>query len=206
MRAGRLPTVRANGPADGYSVPRKNIFWSAWVRHGGLYPDRQLRLFRRAMGRFVDSAVHESVVVEGHVETLADLPDRLARQPTSRRSRRQPDRPNGTQPAADVLGQSIPEVLDTRPCRTDDLDYLAPCCHGLPHGLNDDRTIAVHPGSSLAPSRRLGRRPVAQCHRLGFDAPCSNPGAHGGPRTWTMQLPGRTTPRQQPDWCGTTPR
>ncbi len=64
--------VRANGPGDGYSIPRKNIFWGAWVRHGGLYPDYQLRLFRRAAGRFVDSAVHESVVVEGHVEKLAE--------------------------------------------------------------------------------------------------------------------------------------
>ena len=62
--------VRANGPADGYSIPRKNVFWGAWMRHGGLYPDYQLRLFRRAAGRFVDSAVHESVVVEGHVEAL----------------------------------------------------------------------------------------------------------------------------------------
>jgi glycosyltransferase involved in cell wall biosynthesis len=64
--------VRANGPGDGYSIPRKNIFWGAWVRHGGLYPDYQLRLFRRVAGRFVDSAVHESVVVEGHVERLAE--------------------------------------------------------------------------------------------------------------------------------------
>jgi len=64
--------VRANGPGDGYSIPRKNIFWGAWVRHGGLYPDYQLRLFRRTAGRFVDSAVHESVVVEGHVERLAE--------------------------------------------------------------------------------------------------------------------------------------
>jgi len=64
--------VRADGPGDGYSIPRKNIFWGAWVRHGGLYPDYQLRLFRRAAGRFVDSAVHESVVVEGHVERLSE--------------------------------------------------------------------------------------------------------------------------------------
>jgi glycosyltransferase involved in cell wall biosynthesis len=64
--------VRANGPADGYSIPRKNIFWGAWVRHGGLYPDYQLRLFRRAVGYFVDSAVHESALVKGHVGALAE--------------------------------------------------------------------------------------------------------------------------------------
>jgi len=69
-RIGRI--VRANGPADGYSIPRKNVFWGAWMRHGGLYPDYQLRLFRRAAGRFADSAVHESVAVEGRVEALAE--------------------------------------------------------------------------------------------------------------------------------------
>ena len=69
-RIGRI--VRANGPADGYSIPRKNVFWGAWVRHGGLYPDYQLRLFRRAAGRFADSAVHESVMVEGRVAALAE--------------------------------------------------------------------------------------------------------------------------------------
>lgn len=69
-RIGRI--VRDDGPADGYSIPRKNIFWGAWVRHGGLYPDYQLRLFRRAAGRFADSLVHESVVVRGRVEALAE--------------------------------------------------------------------------------------------------------------------------------------
>lgn len=69
-RIGRI--LRANGPADGYSIPRKNVFWGVWVRHGGLYPDRQLRLFRRDAGRFVDSAVHESVVVKGRIEALVE--------------------------------------------------------------------------------------------------------------------------------------
>jgi len=64
--------VRAGGPADGYSIPRRNLFWGAWVRHGGLYPDYQLRLFRRGAGRFVDSAVHESVLVVGRVEKVVE--------------------------------------------------------------------------------------------------------------------------------------
>jgi glycosyltransferase involved in cell wall biosynthesis len=62
--------VKADGPADGYSIPRRNIFWGAWVRHGGLYPDYQLRLFRRGAGRFVDDAVHESIRVQGRVDNL----------------------------------------------------------------------------------------------------------------------------------------
>jgi hypothetical protein len=42
------------------------------VRHGGLYPDYQLRLFRRPAGRFVENAVHESVTVTGRVDTLGE--------------------------------------------------------------------------------------------------------------------------------------
>jgi len=64
--------VTADGPADGYLVPRRNMFWGAWVRYGGLYPDYQLRLFRRGAGRFVEDAVHESVRVTGRVETLGE--------------------------------------------------------------------------------------------------------------------------------------
>ena len=56
--------------ADGYRIPRRNIFWGHWVRHGGLYPDWQLRLFRRGRGQFVDHAVHESVKVTGTVGRL----------------------------------------------------------------------------------------------------------------------------------------
>jgi len=64
--------VAADGPADGYLVPRQNMFWGAWVRRGGLYPDHQLRLFRRGVGRFVEDAVHESVRVNGRVDTLGE--------------------------------------------------------------------------------------------------------------------------------------
>jgi glycosyltransferase involved in cell wall biosynthesis len=53
-------------PAEaGFLVPRRNIFQGRWIRHGGLYPDYQLRLFRRGQGRFREPAVHEAVTVEG---------------------------------------------------------------------------------------------------------------------------------------------
>lgn len=62
--------LAAAGGHEGYSVPRRNVFWERWVRHGGLYPDWQLRVFRRGRGRFVARAVHESVVVDGSVGRL----------------------------------------------------------------------------------------------------------------------------------------
>ncbi len=54
----------------GYAVPRRNLFLGQWVRHGGLYPDWQLRLVRRGRGRFVERAVHEALRVEGAVGRL----------------------------------------------------------------------------------------------------------------------------------------
>ena len=57
--------MRADRPEAGYFLPRRNVFQGKWVRHGGLYPDWQLRLFRRGRGTFVERAVHESVRVDG---------------------------------------------------------------------------------------------------------------------------------------------
>jgi len=63
--------LAASGPVcAGYRIPRRNLFWGRFIRHGGLYPDWQLRLFRRGRGRFVDRAVHESVEVQGEVGRL----------------------------------------------------------------------------------------------------------------------------------------
>jgi glycosyltransferase involved in cell wall biosynthesis len=53
------------GEADGYSCPRLSQFCGTFVRHSGWYPDYVLRLFRRGMGRFSDSLVHESVQLTG---------------------------------------------------------------------------------------------------------------------------------------------
>jgi len=84
-----IRTVLAGASAsDGFRISRRNIFWDRWVRHGRLYPDWQIRLFRRGRGRFVEHDVHESVEVSGPVGELAgdlvhrsyrDVADFLAR-------------------------------------------------------------------------------------------------------------------------------
>lgn len=68
--AAEIRRVVAAPAAEGYTMPRRNIFWGRWVRHGLLYPDWQLRLFRRGRGRFVERQVHESVEVDGRVARL----------------------------------------------------------------------------------------------------------------------------------------
>lgn len=62
-----LSVLSDDAPAEGYRVPRKNIFFGRWLRHGDLWPDYQLRLFRRDAGAFNEKSVHESVVVKGRV-------------------------------------------------------------------------------------------------------------------------------------------
>lgn len=59
--------------ADGYRVARRSFYMGRWIRGGGWYPDYQLRLYRRARGRWEGAFVHESVKMRAgaRVETLA---------------------------------------------------------------------------------------------------------------------------------------
>src|SRR5207237_7933337 len=88
LRAEIATVLSAREACDGYRIARRNVMWGRWIRHGRLYPDWQLRLFRRGRGRCVELEVHESVRVEGPVGRLAapllhasyrDLSDCLAR-------------------------------------------------------------------------------------------------------------------------------
>lgn len=51
--------------ADGYYCPRLSQFCGKFIRHSGWYPDYVLRLFKRPAGKFSDSLVHESVLING---------------------------------------------------------------------------------------------------------------------------------------------
>ena len=61
------------GSSDGYSVGRRNYFLGAWIRHGGWYPDRSVRLFRKDRGQFENRAVHETVQIAGSVGSLREV-------------------------------------------------------------------------------------------------------------------------------------
>ncbi|NET35701.1 MAG: glycosyltransferase family 2 protein [Cyanothece sp. SIO1E1] len=60
---------------DGYYLKRRIIFLGQWLRHGGKYPDMNLRLFKHELGRYEnlktndvpntgDNEVHEHVVLK----------------------------------------------------------------------------------------------------------------------------------------------
>ena len=64
-----------NPQYDGYYLNRKVVFLGKWLRHGGKYPDWNLRLFKHKLGRYEDlgigdvlntgdNEVHEHVVLK----------------------------------------------------------------------------------------------------------------------------------------------
>jgi len=65
-----LERAMREGGADGYSCPRLSQFCGTFIHHSGWYPDYVLRLFKRDKGRFSDSLVHESIILEGRSEKL----------------------------------------------------------------------------------------------------------------------------------------
>ena len=74
--------ARAIGPDDdspkisGAWISRKNFFLGRWIRHGGFYPDRKLRLFRHGKGRFEIRHVHETIRLDGKSYALDHSYDR----------------------------------------------------------------------------------------------------------------------------------
>jgi glycosyltransferase involved in cell wall biosynthesis len=66
----RAALALAGGP-DGFRVRRRNYFLGKWIRHGGWWPDPQLRLVRRAKASIRGAPGHETLHVDGSVEDLA---------------------------------------------------------------------------------------------------------------------------------------
>ncbi|MFZ0821500.1 MAG: glycosyltransferase family 2 protein [Candidatus Acidiferrales bacterium] len=46
---------------DGFFMPRRNLYLGRWIKHGGYYPDRKLRLVKRALAKFELREVHEDM-------------------------------------------------------------------------------------------------------------------------------------------------
>src|SRR3954470_823204 len=70
LRKEVLDTVSASPKANGYYINRLLIFMGRPIRHGGLYPSWNLRLFRRGKARYEERAVHEHMVCEGPTDYL----------------------------------------------------------------------------------------------------------------------------------------
>jgi glycosyltransferase involved in cell wall biosynthesis len=62
--------LTATPSVQGYWIPRKNFFLGRWIRHGGFYPDRKLRLIRRGAGLWIEHGAHPTIQVSGPTANL----------------------------------------------------------------------------------------------------------------------------------------
>jgi glycosyltransferase involved in cell wall biosynthesis len=76
-----IDQVIHNNEDNGYYLNRRVFFLGKWIRHGGKYPDWNLRLFKHEKGRYEnlntenipntgDNEVHEHVILQGKVGYL----------------------------------------------------------------------------------------------------------------------------------------
>lgn len=68
--AEEIQRVIADPQFDAYWQPRLNLFMGRWIRHGGFYPDRKLRLFKRGTARMAGAEPHGTPQYAGPKGTL----------------------------------------------------------------------------------------------------------------------------------------
>jgi glycosyltransferase involved in cell wall biosynthesis len=68
----------SNTQYTGFCVGRRNFYFGKWMRHGGMYPEKQPRLFRNGKGRMPGNELHETLQVDGSVGDLKNTFDHLA--------------------------------------------------------------------------------------------------------------------------------
>jgi len=55
---------------SGYSIARKSFYVGRWIKYGGWYPSRVVRLAKKTSSKWTESPVHEELVVQGTVKKL----------------------------------------------------------------------------------------------------------------------------------------
>jgi len=70
---GEIRLLFETGPKfDGYYFPRRNYYFGKWLRHGGNYPDYQLKLYRRSGASLYGDRIHEGVRLKGKAGYLTN--------------------------------------------------------------------------------------------------------------------------------------
>jgi (heptosyl)LPS beta-1,4-glucosyltransferase len=68
-----IEALRAKNDADlpaGFRIARRTWWEGRWIKHGGWYPDHQMRLYRKADSYWDGVAPHQTARVRGRVELL----------------------------------------------------------------------------------------------------------------------------------------
>ncbi len=65
-------TIQSAPPeVRGFSMPRLSRYLGTWIRHGGWYPDRKVRLVRKGCGQWKGGGLHEKLEVSGKIQSLS---------------------------------------------------------------------------------------------------------------------------------------
>ena len=55
---------------DGFRIARRTFYLGKWIKHGGWYPDYQMRLYRKSVSYWDGVAPHQTARVSGRTEVL----------------------------------------------------------------------------------------------------------------------------------------
>jgi glycosyltransferase involved in cell wall biosynthesis len=71
--AAEIQLIIRSAPPEvcGFSMPRLSRYLDTWIRHGGWYPDRKVRLVRKGSGQWKGSGLHEKLEVTGKILPLS---------------------------------------------------------------------------------------------------------------------------------------
>ena len=78
-----IRAAKQNWQGAGYTLARLTNYCGTWVRHGGWYPDRKLRLYDRRLGRWTGLLLHERYEVNGRANMWAPWPATCCITPTT---------------------------------------------------------------------------------------------------------------------------
>ena len=67
--------ISGQSSSAAFKLQRRNHYFGKWLRHGGQFPDTQLRLFQKDKGRFPNKHVHESLKIDGAISRLQEPMD-----------------------------------------------------------------------------------------------------------------------------------
>ena len=55
---------------NGYNIPHRNYMGERWIMHGGWYPNKKLKLFKKSLFRYAEEEYHPPAIMEGERKDL----------------------------------------------------------------------------------------------------------------------------------------
>ena len=55
---------------NGYNIPHRNYIGDTWIQHGGWYPNKKLKLFKKSEFRYAEEEYHPPAIMQGDRKDL----------------------------------------------------------------------------------------------------------------------------------------